>query len=260
MQERHRNRELYFKELATTSEKYFIPYIQRFHTINNSTNILEIGCGDGGNLLPLSLMGCKTLGVDMAECRIDDAKKFFKEFEAKGEFIASDIFKLKDLEHKFDIIICHDVFEHISEKQQFLLNLERYLASGGIVFMSFPAWQMPFGGHQQICQSRIMSHLPFYHILPRCIYKGMLKIAGENEFCINELMSIKSTRTPIELFEKLVSKSKLEISDRRLYFINPHYEVKFGLKPRVLNKMLSSIPYLRNYFSTSCFYILSVKK
>lgn len=65
MQERHRNRSQYFKELSITSKKYFIPYIQQWQTLNADMNVLEIGCGDGGNLLPFSEMGCNTIGVDI---------------------------------------------------------------------------------------------------------------------------------------------------------------------------------------------------
>ena len=33
-------------------------------------NILEIGCGDGGNLLPFNELGCNTTGVDLSAGRI----------------------------------------------------------------------------------------------------------------------------------------------------------------------------------------------
>lgn len=150
MQERQTNRTRYFNELATTCEKYFLPYISLFKQPQPGMQVLEIGCGDGGNLLPFSKRGCETLGVDMAPSRIQVAKERFEELHAKGEFIASDIFKITELEHKFDLIICHDVLEHIGNKHLFLENIRKYLAPEGIVFMSFPAWQMPFGGHQQI--------------------------------------------------------------------------------------------------------------
>ena len=140
MQERHTNRTVYFKELSITSKNYFIPYIQRWHTVQAGTDVLEIGCGDGGNLLPFSEMGCRVVGVDMAECRIKDAKASFETAHAKGTFIAQDIFKVKELERSFDIIICHDVFEHIDNKEEFLSNLSKYLKPLGVVFMSFPAW------------------------------------------------------------------------------------------------------------------------
>lgn len=256
MQDRQTNRALYFKELAETSEKYFIPYISRYKEIKAGMSILEIGCGDGGNLLPFARRGCKVIGVDMAAGRIKDAIAFFKESGAEATFIASDIFKLKELEHTFDLIICHDVLEHIPDKKQFLANLRRYLNDGGMVFMSFPAWQMPFGGHQQICKNKVMSHFPFVHLLPGWGYKKVLQLAKEDEPCIQELLNIKKTRCPIELFERLAGEEGLSVVNRELYFINPHYETKFGLKPRKLCLPIGKIPYIRNFFTTSCFYML----
>lgn len=258
MQERQKNRKLYFQELATTSREYFVPYITRFKPITAGMDVLEIGCGDGGNLLPFSEMGCNTLGVDIAAGRIKDAITFFEEAGAKGKFIASDIFKIKELEHNFDLIICHDVLEHIEDKRTFLSNLKKYLKAGGIVFMSFPAWQMPFGGHQQICRNKVVSHFPFLHLLPNFLYKAALKWGKESQGCIDELLEIKSTRTSIELFEKLAKKEHIQLVDRELYFINPHYKIKFGLKPRRLSALIGGIPYIRNFFTTSCLYILKV--
>ena len=259
MQERHQNRKQYFNELALTSQKFFIPYIKKYWNLEENKEVLEIGCGDGGNLLPFSHMRCHVTGVDIAECRIDQAKDFFKAENAAATFIASDIFLLKNLEHKFDLIICHDVFEHIFDKKNFLSNLSRYLKPNGIVFMSFPAWQMPFGGHQQICKSPILSHLPFVHLLPTFLYKRVIKGFGENENCLKELLEIKETQVPIELFEHLIKGTNLRISNRTLWFINPHYETKFGLKPRRLWPLVSCIPWIRNFFTTSCFYILEAK-
>ena len=261
MQKRHKNRTLYFHEQVQTSRKYFIPYIGKFKQLDPGCRILEIGCGDGGNLLPFAQMGCYTLGVDIDEGRIADARKFFNDSEAKGDFIASDVFLLRELHGLFDVIICHDVIEHICDKQCFLSLISQFLARDGIIFMSFPAWQMPFGGHQQVCKSVVISHLPFIHFLPKECFRLFLKAFGENESCIKELMSIRETRTPIERFERVLNRLALfNIIDRTLWLINPHYETKFGLHPHQLSKWLGAIPHFRNYFTTSCFYVLSKKE
>ena len=198
MQTRHKNRFLYFNELATTSKNYFIPYIQHACPIQTGMNVLEIGCGDGGNLLPFSQMGCRTTGIDISVNRIEDAKAFFQEMKAEGRFIASDIFNWKEPEPTFDLIICHD-------------QISSYLHPNGILFMSFPAWQMPFGGHQQICTNKIVSHLPFIHLLPIPLYRRLLQLFGETERCIRELLEIKQTGTSIEAFEKLIGASPFHI-------------------------------------------------
>lgn len=255
MQRRQQDRHLYFGELALTSEKYYIPYIGKYKRIPG-TKVLEIGCGDGGNLLPFSEMKCDTTGVDIDTGRIKDAIRFFEERQAKGDFIVSDVFQLKGMEHSFDLIICHDVIEHIENKAAFLSSLRIFLRTDGLIFMSFPAWQMPFGGHQQICKSKVISHLPFIHLLPNIVYKALLKLGGESERCISELLFIKKTRTTIEAFEQLLRKKQMTIINRTLFFINPHYETKFGLKPRKLSTFIEAIPYLRDYCTTSCFYLL----
>ena len=85
MQERQKNRKLYFEELSTTSKKFYIPYISKFKKIEEGMNILEIGCGDGGNLLPFAELGCSTTGVDIYAGRIKDAILFFAEKQIKGK-------------------------------------------------------------------------------------------------------------------------------------------------------------------------------
>ena len=69
------------------------------------------------------------------------------------------------------------------------------------MFIAFPAWQMPFGGHQQIAHSKVVSHFPFLHLLPASLYKGVLKACGENDLTVRELLNIKQTRCPIEKFQ-----------------------------------------------------------
>ena len=126
--------------------------------------------------------------------------------------------------------------------------------------MAFPAWQMPFGGHQQIAHSKVVSHFPFLHLLPSPLYKGVLAAAGEDGPTIRELMNIKHTRCPIEKFQAALYATGYRVVDRQLYFINPHYETKFGLKPRKLHGSLSVLPYVRNFFSTSCFYLVQPER
>ena len=259
MQKRHTDRESYFDEQSQTSKNYYIPYIKE--VIGHIPDkVLEVGCGEGGNLLPFAEAGCRVMGVDIDATRIEQARTFFAQRHQQGQFIATDIFQLKDKATNFPLILLHDVIEHIDDKAGFLKGLKRYLAPGGVVFMAFPAWQMPFGGHQQIAHSKVVSHFPFLHLLPSPLYKGVLAAAGENEPTIRELMNIKHTRCPIEKFQAVLYATGYRVVDRQLYFINPHYETKFGLKPRKLHGSLSVLPYVRNFFSTSCFYLVQPER
>jgi hypothetical protein len=62
MQERHQNRKQYFCELAKTSKDYYLDYLRPYITLTPQTRVLEIGCGEGGNLLPFAELGCEVKG------------------------------------------------------------------------------------------------------------------------------------------------------------------------------------------------------
>lgn len=266
MQQRHIDRRQYFNELANTSRKYYIDYLKPYIDITPETRILEIGCGEGGNLLPFAELGCYVKGIDLNAKQIENAKTFFAENGQKGDFVAEDFLNYTPLNNcptgreSYNIILIHDCIEHIEPpyKDAFFKKTMDFLHPDGIMFFGFPAWQMPFGGHQQICVGKI-SKIPFIHLLPNPLYRGLLNLSKEEQGRIDELMSIKRSKMPVEKFEKLANDNHFEIVHKQYWFINPHYEQKFNLKPRKLGKILSHIPYFRNFFTTSAFYLLKKK-
>ena len=65
MQLRHKNRVIYFHEQSECTRKYVIPYIEQVLPVTPNLRILEIGCGEGGNLKPFLQLGCQCVGVDI---------------------------------------------------------------------------------------------------------------------------------------------------------------------------------------------------
>ncbi|MEG2336526.1 MAG: class I SAM-dependent methyltransferase, partial [Bacteroidales bacterium] len=243
----------------SSSQKYFLPYIQQFISIDANTRILEVGCGEGGNLLPFAQKACTVAGIDPDKIKIEAARAIFEEKNLSATMIAASFFDVPSLDSGFDLILVHDVIEHITDKKEFFAHLKDFLNPNGLVFFGFPAWYMPFGGHQQMCSNSILSKLPFIHLLPKSLYKTLLKAGKESPSGMDELLDIKACKVSIEYFAQLAKEASYEILDRRLYFINPHYEIKFGLRPRILTPIIAKIPYFRNFFCTSCFYILKNK-
>jgi SAM-dependent methyltransferase len=223
------------------------------------TSILEIGCGEGGNLVPFLELGCKVTGVDISSGRIDKAEEYLSAFSGNGlRLINRNIYDCAGLlDPSYDIIIMRDVIEHIHDQEKFLGFIKRYLGSQGLFFLAFPPWYNPFGGHQQICSNKILSNTPYYHILPRFLYRFILKTGGESDQKIRDLLEIKETGISIERFRKICSRNDYFIKDETFYLINPNYKVKFGFTPRKQFRLISAIPHLRNYLTTCCYYILS---
>lgn len=260
MQERHKDYKTYFEESILSSVKYYIPYIKNHAPLMSEQplKVLEVGCGLGGNLFPFAEMGCKVSGVDIDAQSIEYAKAFYSERGVEAGFTCEDIHAYAD-DVKYDLILLHDAIEHIADKDKLMCRLQSLLAEDGLLYVAFPAWCMPFGGHQQVCRSKFVSHCPFIHLLPRKLYVWLLRKSGETDDSIRSLLDTRDARMPIQAFQKLCNKMDFNVIDRTLYFINPHYEVKFGLKPRRLWKVIASIPYLRDFFSTSCHYLLKKK-
>ena len=260
MQERHINKKKYFNEQVQTTEKYVIPFIEQTHPITPETSILEIGCGEGGNLLPFLNRGCNVVGVDILQRKIDNASKYFFDHPKKerSRFIVQDIYDVNpDLNLKFDIIIMRDVIEHIHDQEKFMAYLKRFLKPSSNIFFGFPPWQMPFGGHQQTCKSTFLSKLPWFHLLPTALYRKMLILFGETQRNVESLIEIKETGISLERFRRILRTEQYSIDREVWYFINPNYEIKFGLKPKKSIPPFKTIPYLRNFFITAGYYLIS---
>jgi SAM-dependent methyltransferase len=259
MQERHNNQEFYFNEQSRITEQIILPYITLNFPISSDSLIAEIGCGNGGNLLPFLNLGCKATGIDISRSRITDAIKFYANHPIQKNLtlIAEDFFSITpEQTGKFDLIIIRDTLEHIENQELFLSHTKMFLKPDGRIFLGFPPWYMPFGGHQQMCSSKILSKTPYFHLLPKFLFFGVLKLFGEKQYRVEELMKIRSTRISIRKFEKIVARNHLNIEKTDFFLINPIYEIKFNLKPRKLPLILN-IPVLRDFFTTTCFYILA---
>jgi SAM-dependent methyltransferase len=259
MQERHTDRFQYFNEQAYTTEKHVIPFVSSTIPIDSDLTVLEIGCGEGGNLKPFLDLGCKVCGIDLSESKIDNAKVFFRQHEKLENLtlIARDIYDITASEDmRFDLIIMRDTLEHIPDQSRFLDFVKRFMHSESKLFLGFPPWRMPFGGHQQLCRNRYGSKIPYIHLLPRSLYKGLLKLMGESEIVIYELMEIVDTRINIQWFKRITNKQQYTIEKENFFLINPNYEIKFGMKPRTLPAVVN-IPYLRDFLATTYYCVVS---
>ncbi len=209
----------------------------------------------GGSLSVFAERGCRITGVDIHHPSIESARELFARKGLRGEFICTDFFDY-DTDERFDLVILHDALEHISDKEHLMLKIKSLLTQTGVVYLGFPAWQMPFGGHQQMACSRLLAHLPYTHLLPRPLFRALFRLFGEEESAVQYYFGLRETGISIERFEKLVSRTGYKIRHRQLWFINPNYQVKFGLKPRKLSPVVARIPYLRDFVTTTCYYLL----
>lgn len=269
MQARHTHRETYFAEQATTTRKHVLPFLERHMTIGPETRVLEIGCGEGGNLVPFVERRCReVVGMDLDRKKIENGNIFHEKWlaEQADKTLSPprlEVCNVYDASPAgwgtFDLIFMRDTLEHIHDQARFMAFVHSFLKPTGKFFLGFPPWQNPFGGHQQMCKSRLLSKLPYFHLLPRPLYAGLMRALGESPQTVDALLEIQETRITIEGFERIKRSTGYETLERRLYLINPNYEVKFGLKSRLAPVWLSGLPWLRNFFITTNYYIIQHK-
>jgi len=263
MFEFHADKEVYFRMQYENARDYVIPFIEEKFPLKPEFNVLEIGCAEGGVLKAFLDRGLKGAGVELSAPRAEMARKFLASEIQSGRaaILDRDIYDASfqaSFKNHFDLIVLKDVIEHIHDQEKLLMQMKNYLKPGGKIFFGFPPWQMPFGGHQQVCRNKLLSTFPYYHLLPGFLYKGILKSFGEIDLTIKDLMEVKETGISIERFEKILKRQRYITERKVFYFINPIYKYKFGWKAREQSKLIASIPFVRNFFTTCVYYLVSI--
>ncbi len=247
---------------AQNSRSYIVPFIEKYKPVQPGMRVLEIGCAEAGVLKAFTEKGCITVGVELDEPRLVLAREFMKAELDNGQisFVSKDIYKVdiqQELNGTFDIIILKDVIEHIHNQEKLIAWMKSFLNPGGVIFFGFPPWQMPFGGHQQVMTNKFLSKLPYFHLLPMPVYKWVLKTFKQDVAAFAE---IKETGISIERFEKIAGDTGYKVANKTHYFINPIYTFKFGWKPKLQSAIISAIPWVRNFFTTCVYYLISRKE
>jgi SAM-dependent methyltransferase len=262
MQKRHTDRLQYFFEQSESTRKYVLPYILdglKIDVQSKTYRVLEIGCGEGGNLLPFLEKDCECWGVELSEISFENATKFYADnpLKSKLHLRNKNIYDVNsnELGGTFDIVFLRDVIEHIPEQERFMKHLKQFVAPQGVVFFAFPPWRMPFGGHQQVISNKLLNRFPYIHLLPKFI----LKCLGMSKNDVDFLKELSKTGIGIRRFEKILTAENYEILKKTHWLINPNYEIKFGLKPRKLYKFFQ-FPWLKDFYTTAMYYLVTNKK
>jgi len=119
--------------------------ISKFSPVKNK-RILEIGSGTGGNLKMLLEHGNVTAIEPNAIARNKISAKFGdKVLLINGKL--PDSLNIKN--QKFDLICLFDVLEHIADDKASLQELRKHLTPQGIIFLTVPAFQFLWSGHDK---------------------------------------------------------------------------------------------------------------
>jgi len=138
--------EIYYERQYWHWLKTFLEnYIKEIPDFNN-TNVLDLGCGQGRLTIPLSKWclknGCENIvGVDISGNALSFAHQFATRESVGGaiEFFEMDIldFLRDQKDATFSVVICTEVFLFYPNYKKVLIEIERVLVPGGLLFASF---------------------------------------------------------------------------------------------------------------------------
>jgi SAM-dependent methyltransferase len=124
--------------------------------------VLEIGCCDGGNLIPmaLSLPGSEFIGIDLTEPDITDAREAAAALGlANIQFHVMDLTELPGSLGQFDYVICHGLYSWIPlpVREKLLDVIAASLTPNGIAYVSYNA--LPGGHVRMMVRDMLLLHL-----------------------------------------------------------------------------------------------------
>jgi SAM-dependent methyltransferase len=123
-------------------EKYqgtlLVRYLQNKGIIVNQSRSLDIGCGFGGYSTALREAGSNSIGLDLDSVRISN-------LPVK---VAGDARWMPFQSESFSLVICSSLIEHIHDPNKLMFEIDRILQPKGYLYLSFPPFYSPAGGHQ----------------------------------------------------------------------------------------------------------------
>lgn len=246
----------YWNYMYDLGKETVVPYIKEQGAFKKGYKIAEIGSAEGGVLAAFVEEGAtEALGTDIALERLESGKRIAQIGNLDIEFTSHDIIyeEPKDeWKEKFDLVLLRDVIEHLDDATIALKNIKKILKPGGHLFVTFPPYYSPYGGHQHTVQST-GGKLPYIHLLPNSIFHKIIEKGRPND--IYEVKRLGEIRLTIPKFEKSIRDSGWNVAKRDYYFLRPVFKMKFGL-PTLKMTPIARLPLIKTFFTLEASYLL----
>jgi len=244
----------YWEYEYDVASKYMIPLLEQWGARFEGGSMIDVGCGEGGGVCAMHDRGLRCSGFDIEGPRVELARALQGNRPirwAVGNLYTND---LPFSGEEFDLVVLHDVFEHLEQKQVVLEKLKKYMKRGGLLMITFPPYFSAYGAHQQLL-SAYWPKVPFFHLVPFAL-KGILpRLKGESPYVVQEIQKLGRLKMGMRKFEGIIHRGGMSIVGKQAYLIGPNH-IRFGLKP-IPAGPIADIPLLREVACTGVAYLLS---
>ena len=202
--------------------------------------ILDVGCGSGGNSVYFALNGFKVTAVDNQSYDDEVLKSAIAAAEDKGvkiEFCFADAHCLPFKPASFHVVRLDSVLEHLNKPEVAVMECKRVLKAGGYLFVNFPLFFSSFGGH-----TFDYIKVPWLHLLPTSWVCKILRCLKSKPGFITtkyvEKLYMSLNRMTRKNYKKIIEKCNLnEIFFEETLFLPHRASLFFGkIKKSVSSK------------------------
>lgn len=246
----------YFEYQRLVCRDVVVPWLAK-HVRLDGLHVGDFGAHHGGMVDALRESGlvASAVGLELSEEVVASSPLVQDE---RFRLEARDLLQLEAGSSRFDLVLMHDVLEHVPVYGDALQAIRGALEPDGRVFISFPPYYSAFGGHQQYALGRAR-WAPFIHLLPAGMFYRLAR-PGEQEYMTAEgahedLVSVRRTRLTLGDAERAFVRTGFEVAARELFVVRPEYTVRYGLRARSAGA-LGRIPGVRELTVNGAFYLL----
>lgn len=236
-----------------------VPFLRRHGIFQPGSSVAEIGCAEAGVLMAFVLAGARRgLGTDIALSRLETARRIAEQLRLELEFAQHDILHDPIPEHwraRYELVLLRDVLEHLDNPEQALRRIGQLLRPGGFVFISFPPYPSPYGGHQHLLHT-VWGKLPYIQLLPERLFERL--IASGREPDRSEVRRLRRIRLSLPQIPEIARRAGYHIVLEAHYVLRPVFRFKFRLPLPTLRitELARRFPRLLQYVCMEAGYVL----
>lgn len=253
------NYKYYWNYQYRLGSEILVDYLKKHDAFSQGIKIAEIGSAEAGVLAAFVEKGAEfALATDIAQNRLDMGKKIADISGMNIDFSCHNILTEQiptEWAEKFDLVLLRDVIEHLDDTRLALRNISKLIKPGGHLFVTFPPYYSPFGGHQHTVANKT-GKLPWIHILPDPLFYLLLKGGRKND--IGEVKRLQNIKLNPKKFSLAAISEGYTIVHEEYYLLRPVFKMKFGLPSIKLTK-IKKLPMIKNYFSLESAFLLQKK-
>lgn len=247
----------YFEYQLEAAREAVIPWLDRRMRLDGIA-VGDFGAHQGGLLEALRRDGrvARATGIELSADVVDRSPFVGDE---RFDLVAGDLTALEPEIGPFDLIVLHDVLEHVIEVDAVLRASAERLAPGGRLLVVFPPYVSAFGGHQQLAEGWARA-APFLHLLPAPLFFRLARPAAGNEYmtvedALGDMRAVRRTRLTLTKAERAFARAGLTTVERDLFLVRPEHSLRYGIRTRTAGP-LGRLPGVRELAVSGAYYLL----